>query len=106
VSIYDTLDHQIGGVSQQQSGDQSLSFTSQYGVVRLFDLPMVSGAPVYAPAPEAPVVQAPVFEAALVASMGGDEIFSRLERLGDLVQKGILTNEEFAAKKAELLARL
>lgn len=28
LSVYDTLDHQIGGVSQQQSGDASLSFTS------------------------------------------------------------------------------
>jgi hypothetical protein len=35
-----------------------------------------------------------------------DEIFSRIERLADLRQKGILTEEEFASKKAELLARL
>ena len=35
-----------------------------------------------------------------------DEIFSRIERLAELKQKGILTEEEFVAKKAELLARL
>lgn len=40
--IFDTLDHVITGVSQQQSGDQSLTFTSQNGLVRLADLPRVS----------------------------------------------------------------
>ncbi len=35
-----------------------------------------------------------------------DEIFSRLERLADLCSREIITAEEFAAKKAELLARL
>jgi len=29
-----------------------------------------------------------------------------LEKLGDLKSKGILTEDEFAAKKAELLSRL
>jgi hypothetical protein len=33
-------------------------------------------------------------------------VFATLERLGELMQKGILTEEEFAAKKAELLSRL
>lgn len=43
VTVYDTGDHQIGGFSQQQGGDQSLLFTSQYGLVRVADLPVVSG---------------------------------------------------------------
>jgi hypothetical protein len=38
VRVYDTGDHRIGGFSQQQSGSQSLSFTSQTGPVRLEDL--------------------------------------------------------------------
>ena len=38
VRVYDTGDHRIGGFSQSQSGDQSLSFTSQHGLVRLADL--------------------------------------------------------------------
>ena len=41
VTIYDTLDHQISGLSQQQSGDASLTFTSQHGLVRVTDLPVV-----------------------------------------------------------------
>jgi uncharacterized membrane protein YdbT with pleckstrin-like domain len=35
-----------------------------------------------------------------------DEVANALERLGDLRDRGILTPEEFAAKKAELLSRL
>lgn len=42
VTVYDTLDHQIGGVSQQQGGGNSLSFTSQYGTVSVSSLPVVS----------------------------------------------------------------
>jgi hypothetical protein len=41
--VYDTGDHQIGGVSQQQSGGgMSLTFTSQHGVVDIASLPIVS----------------------------------------------------------------
>ncbi|NND92871.1 MAG: SHOCT domain-containing protein, partial [Granulosicoccus sp.] len=43
VTVYDTLDHRIGGVSQQQGGNTSLTFTSQYGTVALSSLPVVSG---------------------------------------------------------------
>jgi hypothetical protein len=35
-----------------------------------------------------------------------DDIFTMIERLAELRQKDILTEEEFAAKKAELLSRL
>lgn len=42
VRIYDTADHRIGGFSQQQSGDQSLSFTSQHGLVKLSGLRQVN----------------------------------------------------------------
>jgi hypothetical protein len=43
VWVYDTGDHQIGGVSQQQSGGgMTLTFTSQYGVVKVSALPVVS----------------------------------------------------------------
>jgi hypothetical protein len=42
VSVYDTGDHSISGFSQQQSGDQSLTFTSQFGLVRVADLPQVT----------------------------------------------------------------
>jgi hypothetical protein len=35
-----------------------------------------------------------------------DEVMATLEKLGDLKAKGILTQEEFDAKKAELLKKL
>ena len=43
---------------------------------------------------------------AAAAPMKPEEIMSTLEKLGDLKAKGILTEQEFSAKKAELLARL
>ena len=42
VTLYDTLDHQIGGFSQQQSYGGSITFSSQHGLVRVADLPVIS----------------------------------------------------------------
>jgi hypothetical protein len=42
VVIYDTGDHDIRGVSQQQSGDASLTFVSQHGLVPVAGLPIIS----------------------------------------------------------------
>ena len=44
VTVYDTLDHQINGVSQQQGNDATLTFRSQHGMVSLESLPRVSDA--------------------------------------------------------------
>lgn len=41
IEVFDIGDHNISGFSQQQSGDQSVTFTSQYGLVRVADLPRV-----------------------------------------------------------------
>lgn len=41
VTVYDTGDHQISGVSQQQSGTRSVTFTSQHGTVKSSDLKVV-----------------------------------------------------------------
>jgi hypothetical protein len=43
ISVYATGDHRIFGVAQAQSGDQTLSFTSQDGLVRVADLRKVDG---------------------------------------------------------------
>ena len=42
VEIYDTGNHRILGVAQAQSSDQTLTFTSQDGLVRVKDLPKVA----------------------------------------------------------------
>jgi hypothetical protein len=43
VEVYDTGHHQIFGVAQAQSSDQTLTFTSQDGLVRVKDLPKLRG---------------------------------------------------------------
>jgi len=40
ITVYDSGDHRISGVSQSQSGSQELNFTSQNGTVRAADLPV------------------------------------------------------------------
>jgi membrane protease subunit (stomatin/prohibitin family) len=53
--------------------------------------------------------QAPVTAGAQAAATAGikpDEVMATLEKLADLKGKGILTEEEFSAKKAELLKKL
>jgi hypothetical protein len=40
------------------------------------------------------------------ASPGPDDILGKIERMADLHGRGILTTQEFEAKKAELLGRL
>lgn len=125
VNVYDTLDHSIGGVQQQQGGPSgSQSFTSQFGTFTVGSLPLVSGdaptdsgyssnncyssnneyaaPPAYSPPPQQSINNygndnAPEAQA---------DVFSTLERLGGLRDKGILSEQEFQAKKAELLARL
>jgi hypothetical protein len=41
VTVYDSGEHRISGVSQQQSASQDLSFSSQIGTIRASDLPVV-----------------------------------------------------------------
>jgi hypothetical protein len=96
VMVYDTGEHQIGGFGQQQGGDASITLSSQFGTVRLSDLPVVW------PAPQAPAAAPPPASA---ESPAGD-VFAALEKLGALRDRGLLSDAEFSAKKAELLARL
>lgn len=109
VTVYDTLDHQISGVSQQQSAGASLTFSSQYGVVHLVNLPVVSVDGIAPEATRATHAQEPVLAAPAEppqAAPGQEDIFTKIERLAALTKKGILSEEEFAATKAELLKRL
>jgi len=140
VRVYDTGDHRIGGFSQQQSGDQSLSFTSQHGLVKLSELreidmpesetdarartpklsealqrmPAGAGASDRAdqagyrdPEPEpAPVDIPEPSQPATPETPDEPDIFAKIERLAALHAKGILTDGEYQAKKAELLARI
>ena len=116
VSVYDTGEHRISGFSQQQSGDQSLTFTSQLGLVRVADLRLVaaenhdlrhpSAAASLEPAHSQEPAAAAAAAAPAPAPASTDDILTTIERLSDLRQKNILTEAEFVAKKAELLSRL
>lgn len=106
VSIYDTLDHQIGGFSQQQGYGGSLTFSSQYGLVEVARLPLLTvdgvsqqQAPLAAASPPSEPGAAP-------APAAESDVFAVIERLAGLHAKGILSADEFAAKKTELLSRI
>jgi len=107
VSVYDTLDHQIGGVQQQSGGGPS--FSSQYGTVYPRDLPLISGpgsAPAWAPAPPVPQAAPQAQSPSSSGPSGNVDVFASIERLAALHRDGILSDSEFSTKKAELLARL
>jgi len=106
VTLYDTLDHQIGGFSQQQSVGGSITFTSQYGLVDVNTLPIISIDNVPVQTPDQPV---PSFQPSPVNTQGAyqeADIFAAIEKLANLKDKGIVTDAEYSVKKAELLARL
>ncbi len=111
VTVYDTGEHQIGGVGQQQGGGQSFTFSSQFGLVRVSDLPLVDTArpaktqthPVPDQSPAVPMMPA---EASVTPKESREDVFAALEKLHDFQTKGILTADEYAKKKQELLSRI
>ncbi len=109
VTLYDTLDHQIGGFAQQQSVGGSITFTSQYGLVGVSSLPVISidNERVQKPVSQQPAHAFVQKNTANTQSISQEsDIFAALEKLANLNQKGILTDNEYSAKKAELLSRL
>lgn len=123
VTVYDTLNHNIGGVSQQQGGDDSLTFSSQFGTISIGQLPILSGAGMAAAEltepemsntgfiqSEAPENIQPQRQQELIstdtAAASADQIISLIEKLANLRDVGALTDEDFDTKKKELLARL
>lgn len=128
VRVLDTLDHRIGGFSQQQSGPGDpflgIGFSSQYGQFALATLPLAPEAgallperPV--PTPQSPAPQnsdpqnaapwtpteAPTPWSTPGAASAGD-ILATIAQLAQLRDAGALTDAEFTAKKTDLLARL
>lgn len=134
VWVYDTVDHQIGGFSQQQGMGGSITFTSQYGTVNLSTLPVISRNGVSAPASAVPAPPAndcvvvnenpapqpqqvpspiasnvpfqPASDVQTATAADSSDVIGTLERLGGLRDKGYITDDDFEAKKKELLNRL
>lgn len=121
VSVYDTLNNNISGVSQQQGGNTSLTFSSQFGTIAVSSLPLISG-PGIAPAPQTnfasttPQKPAPAYQeqtssnnaprANSSSSADTQTILGLIEKLAQLRDAGALTEDEFNTKKRELLGRL
>jgi hypothetical protein len=126
VTVHDTGDHRIGGVSQQQGSGSNLSFSGNLGSVNLWDLPEIGGSPerreepprafepsAFEPSTQpAPSLVEPATQphaapagATPTASASGDPI-ELIRRLAELRDAGVLSESEFSAKKTELLSRL
>ncbi|MCZ2721788.1 SHOCT domain-containing protein [Marinomonas sp. 15G1-11] len=129
VTVYNTLDNNIGGVSQQQGGNDSLTFSSQYGTIAVSSLPIVTGSgntsapipppqnnfldtntpPSYAlqnnnsmPQGNAQSVNTPN----LGADTSVDNIIGLIEKLAKLRDAGAISENDYNNKKAELLNRI
>lgn len=129
VTLYDTGEVRIGGASQQQGGGSSLSFSTDRGQIGIEGFSVVAEAgrarDEAAPSPDAPeragtptrhaepesAPPPPVWRAEPGAArpvpqaQGGDPI-ELIQKLATLREAGVLTEEEFQAKKTELLARI
>lgn len=111
VTVYDTLDHRIGGVSQAQGERASLSFQSQHGRVEAEQLPVVSrggrrSAPESAALPPERTEDAHAMPYEPPGSGRQHDVLATIEGLAALRAKGVLDDDEFSRKKAELLTRL
>jgi hypothetical protein len=116
--VFDTGEHHIGGVQQQQGGGYgSVNFTSQLGTfdvssLRELGTQQVAETPAAAPGSRHqsdPTPQfAPQAQTPEPSGASGDPgaIVAAIESLAGLHQRGILSDQEFAAKKAELLGRI
>jgi hypothetical protein len=103
VTVHDIGDLQISGCSQASGEEGGARFSTNRGAIPLASLPEVGPAAGASPAQPAVAVQEskqPVQES------HQEDVLDALTRLGELKAKGILTEEEFTAKKAELLRRL
>jgi hypothetical protein len=123
VTVYDTLDNNISGISQQQGGNNSLTFSSQYGTILVSTLPVVSGANQTNNTPQnnfiEPVknnfiepINEPITQPIInnssnsVSNESAKIIIELIEQVASLHKAGILTDNEFNTKKSELLSRL
>jgi hypothetical protein len=121
--LYDTGTHQIGGVQQQSGSPASVSFTSQRGTFDISSLARVplgdttagpseptsiASRPQASPVADALPAVRPSAMADAAASGPHDPVVvvAAIEALAGLHERGILSDAEFAAKKAELLGRL
>ncbi|RYD68193.1 MAG: SHOCT domain-containing protein [Verrucomicrobiaceae bacterium] len=105
LTLYDTGDHRIGGVSQQQGGASSVQFTSQHGSFSAHSLKMVSGQKKTEVAKQETSITSKA-EAAEAKSSNPLDIAGTLRQLADLHSDGLLSYEEYAAKRKQVIDRI
>ncbi|MBR7889149.1 SHOCT domain-containing protein [Marinomonas sp. A79] len=125
VTVYDTLDNNIGGIGQQQGGNDSLTFSSQYGTIAVNSLPVVSGAGFAQVQPPVQPAQNNFMETPTPAPMATqnnqsmpnqnqfnqntssvDEVIQLIEKLAKLRDMGAISENEYNSKKIDLLNRI
>ncbi|MES1930760.1 hypothetical protein SADO_15969 [Salinisphaera dokdonensis CL-ES53] len=109
VDLYKTADHHITGISQAQQGPTgSLVFTTPFGELELAQLERCDSSRQNADGPTRSDRMADNGENCADASstQSSTEILDAIKELGALHRDGVLTDEEFAAKKQDLLQRL
>jgi hypothetical protein len=118
VTVYDTQGYVIGGISQQQSDTATVTLSTDRGPVAIDSLPVVPAPPAESAKPAVASEQSAKPAAASKAQAADGvtrpniskqdlaSILRILEQLAELNGKGVLTDAEFDAKKAEVLARL
>jgi hypothetical protein len=99
--LRDAKDFKIAMIEAKHELELELTRPTMPPVRAADPAPAPVAAPAPVPAPVAPAVAAPTPEVDTA-----DEVADALARLGDLRDKGIISPEEFEAKKAELLGRL
>jgi hypothetical protein len=114
VEVLDTGEHMISGFGQQQGSSDNITLTSQLGTVPLANLKRIEAAAKQVESGKAPdfagagPAATPAAAPAASAGLGGESaaLLNLLEKLGELRDKGLISEDEFAAKKAELLKRV
>lgn len=89
-------DRMVSAVKSANLGERAAKLGESAKKVRLPEVPRSDGG-------ETGGTEAPTTEAPTAVLDGEDARLARLERLGELREKGILTDEEFAAEKARVL---
>lgn len=88
-----TANATVGAMNRRQAGKQQAAYEQQAQQAQLAELQAQQAAAAAAPPPPPPAPAA-----------GGSDLMAELRQLGEMKNAGLLTDDEFAAAKAKLLA--
>ncbi|TDT17974.1 putative oligomerization/nucleic acid binding protein [Ilumatobacter fluminis] len=89
-----TANATVGAMNRRQANKQQAAYEQQAQQAQLAELQAQQAAAAAAPPPPPPPAPA----------AGGSDLMAELQQLGDMKNAGLLTDDEFAAAKAKLLA--